>query len=137
VTLRSHIRHAATLPRPVDNIRLLIQDICVIWEVDRPLLGKVMTLGEVDPHVKEVIAEREQERSAAIDAISHRLMARYSRRATVEALWVLTSFSLFDAVRHYAKFDEVVDILTGMAVTMVDPDELWGLPRKETQEDSS
>ncbi|HVM36003.1 MAG TPA: helix-turn-helix domain-containing protein [Actinomycetota bacterium] len=97
VTLRSHIRHPTTLPRPIDNIRLLIEDICLIWEVDRPLLGKLMALGEVDPEVKEVIEEREQERSLAIDAISHRLMARYARRATVEALWALTGLRCHQA----------------------------------------
>lgn len=64
------------------------------------------------------------ERSHAIDAISHRLIASYSRRATVEALWALTGFSVFDSIRRHASFDEVIEML-GMAVTLVDPDELW------------
>jgi len=136
VTLRSRIRHPTTLPRPIDNIRMLIGDICLIWEVDRALLRKVMALGEVDPEVKEVIEEREQERSLAIDAISHRLMAHYARRATVEALWALTGFSVFDAIRRHASFNDTVEMLTGMAVTVVDPDKLWALPKKPGQEDS-
>jgi hypothetical protein len=99
-------------------------------------MGKVMALGEVDPEVKEVIEGREQERSLAIDAISHRLMARYQRRATVEALWALTGFSVFDAIRRHVSFDDTVEMLTGMAVTVVDPDEMWALERKTGLEDS-
>jgi hypothetical protein len=100
VTLRSRIRHPATLDRPIDNIRGLIRDICLIWEQDRLLFRKVMTLGEVDPEVREIIENRQEDRSAAIDAISHRLIARYQRRATVEALWALTSFPVFDSIRR-------------------------------------
>lgn len=88
-----------------------------------------MALGEVDPEVREVIEERENERSLAIDAISHRLITRFARRATVEALWALTSFPVFDAIRRHASFDEVVEMLTGMAVTIIDPHEMWELPR--------
>lgn len=134
-SLRSRIRAPASLPRPVDNLHGLIEDICLIWEEDRPLFRRVMALGEVDPEVREVIEEREAERSLAIDAISQRLIARYARRATVEALWALTSFAIFDAIRRRASFEEVVEILTGMAVTIVDPDELWQLPQPESQED--
>ncbi|MGH2828573.1 MAG: TetR/AcrR family transcriptional regulator [Actinomycetota bacterium] len=136
VTLRSRIRHPTTLPRPIDNIRLLIADICRIWEQDRPLFRKVMTLGEVDPEVREVIEEREQERSAAIDAISYRLIATYQRRATVEALWALTSFLVFDSIRRHASFDEVVEMLTGMAVTVVDPEEMWKIPRRGDEDEA-
>lgn len=55
VTLRSRIRSPASLPRPADNLRGLIEDICLIWEQDRPLFHKVMALGEVDPEVSDVI----------------------------------------------------------------------------------
>ncbi len=103
VTLRSRIRHPTTLPRPEDNVRLLIADICLIWEQDRPFFRRVMTLGEVDPEVEQVIESRQEERSAAIDAISHRLIATYQRRATVEALWALTSFLVFDSIRHFVR----------------------------------
>jgi AcrR family transcriptional regulator len=129
VTLRARIRHPTTLPRPVDNIRLLIADICLIWEQDRPLFRKVMALGEIDPEVREIIESREEERSLAIDSISHRLIVRYARRATVEALWALTSFSVFDSIRRHGSFDASVDMLTGMAVTVVEPDKLWEVPR--------
>jgi AcrR family transcriptional regulator len=128
VTLRSWIRHPATLPRPEDNLRGLITDICLIWEQDRPLFRRVMVLGEVDPELGEVIESWEMERSHAIDAISHRLMARYSRRATVEALWMLTGFPVFDAIRRHASFDEAIEMVTGMAVTVVDPEQMWGDP---------
>lgn len=75
------------------------------------------------------------DRSHAIDAISHRLIARYSRRATVEALWALTGFSVFDSIRRHASFEEVVRMLTVMALTLVDPDELWQIPRPEGETD--
>jgi hypothetical protein len=39
VTLRSKIRHPATQPRPADNLRSLIRDICLIWEQDRLFSG--------------------------------------------------------------------------------------------------
>ncbi|MGH2753231.1 MAG: TetR/AcrR family transcriptional regulator [Actinomycetota bacterium] len=136
VTLRSRIRQPTTLPRPIDNIRLLITDICLIWDQDRALFRKAMTLGEVDPEVREVIEERENERSLAIDAISHRLIATYQRRATVEALWALTSFPVFDSIRRHASFVEAVEMLTGMAVTIVDPEELWQMPRRSDEGDS-
>ncbi|MGH2828644.1 MAG: TetR/AcrR family transcriptional regulator [Actinomycetota bacterium] len=136
VILRSRIRHPTTLPRPVDNIRSLIADICLIWDQDRPLFRKVMTLGEVDPEVREVIEKRQEERSAAIDAISHRLIARYQRRVTVEGLWALTSFPIFDSIRRHASFEEVVEMLTGMAVTIVDPDKLWQIPTRKDEVDS-
>lgn len=81
MTLRSRIRHPASLPKPVDNLWGLIRDICLIWEQDAPLYRRVMALGEVDPEVREVLEHREEERSVAIDAISQRLIARYQRRA--------------------------------------------------------
>jgi hypothetical protein len=96
-----------------------------------------MALGEVDPEVREVIEEREAERSLAIDAISHRLITRLARRAAVEALWALTSFPVFDSIRRHASFDEVVAMLTGMAVTIVDPDELWQIPRSSDQNETT
>jgi len=130
VTLRSRIRHPATLPKPADNLWGLIHDICSIWEQDRPLLRRVMALGEVDPEMREVIEQREEERSVAIDAISHRLIARYQRRATVEALWALTSFPVFDSIRRHASLDEAVAMLTGMAITVVDPERMWKIPRR-------
>jgi len=136
VTLRSRVRHPTTLPSPADNLRGLIADICLIWEQDRPLFRKVMTLGEVDPEVQEVIENRQEERSLAIDAISQRLIARFSRRATVEALWVLTSFPVFDSIRRHTTFDEAVEMLTGMAVTIVDPEEHWQIPPPSDQSDS-
>lgn len=135
VTLRSRIRHPATLPRPADNLWGLIGDICLIWEQDRGLFRKVMALGEVDPGVREVMENREMERSHAVDAISHRLMARYQRRATVEALWALTSFPVFDSIRGHTSFDEAVEMLTGMAVTIVDPDKLWQVPEPKDRGD--
>lgn len=121
--------------RPADNLHGLIRDICLIWEEDRPLFRKVMASGEVDPEVRDVIQSHEMDRSHAIDAISQRLIARYSRRATVEALWALTGFSVFASIRRHALLDDVVEMLTGMAITIVDPDELWQLPRDESQED--
>lgn len=127
-SLRSRIRTPASLPRPIDNLRGLIEEICLIWEEDRPLFRKVMALGEVDPEVGEVIDEREAERSLAIDATSHHLIARYARRATVEALWALTSFPIFNAIRLRASFDDVVEIITGMAATIIDPDRMWEFP---------
>jgi AcrR family transcriptional regulator len=135
VTLRSRIRQPATLPKPADNLWGLIHDICQIWEQDRPLYRRVIPLGQIDPEMREVIEGREQERSVAIDAISHRLIARYQRRATVEALWALTSFPVFDSIRRHTSFEEVVEMLTGMAVTIVDPDKLWELPRPESEQD--
>jgi AcrR family transcriptional regulator len=39
VTLRTKIRHPATQPRPADNLRGLIRDICLTWEQDRPFSG--------------------------------------------------------------------------------------------------
>lgn len=129
MTLRSAIRHPATLPLPVDHIRGLIRDICLIWEQDRPLFRVVMALGQVDPEVREVLEDREAQRSLAVDSISHRLIARYSRRATVEALWALTSFPVFDSLRRHTSLDEVVEMLTGMAVTIVHPHKLWQTPR--------
>lgn len=134
VTLRSRIRHPATLRRPIDNIRGLITDICLIWEQDRLLFRKVMALGEVDPEVSEIIENRQEERSAAIDAISHRLIARYRRRATVEALWALTSFPVFDSIRRHASIDEVVEMVTGMAVTIVDAERMWEISRPSDQD---
>lgn len=136
VTLRSRVRHPATLPRPADNLWGLISDVCLIWEQDRPLFRKVMALGEVDPEAREVIENREMERSHAIDAISHRLIARYQRRATVEALWALTSFQVFDSIRRHASFDEVVQMITGMAVTVVDPEEMWKFPRRGDEDEA-
>jgi hypothetical protein len=136
VTLRSRIRHPATLPRPADNLWGLIHDICLIWEKDPPLYRKVMALGEVDPEIREVMESRQEERSVAIDAISHRLIARYQRRATVEALWALTSFPVFDSIRRHASFEDVVEMLTGMAVTIVDPDRFWQMPRSNDQNGS-
>lgn len=88
-----------------------------------------MALGEIDPEVREVIESREEQRSLAVDAISHRLMARYTRRATVEALWALTSFPVFDSIRCRASFDEAVEMITGMAVTTIDPERMWEIPQ--------
>lgn len=136
VTLRSRVRHPATLPRSRDNLWGLIGDICLIWEQDRLLFRKVMALGEVDPEVHEVIEGREEQRSLAIEAISHRLIARYQRRATVEALWALTSFQVFDSIRRHASFDEVVQMITGMAVTVVDPEEMWEIPRRGHEDEA-
>lgn len=85
-----------------------------------------MSLGEVDPERRQVIDDREGDRSAAIDAISQRLIARHSRRAMIEALWALTSFPVFDSIRSRASYDQVVEMLTAMAVTVVNPERMWG-----------
>lgn len=50
-------------------------------------------------------------------------------------MWALTSFPVFDSIRRHASFDEVVEMLAGMAVTIVDPDELWQISRPEGQGD--
>ncbi len=128
VTLRSRIVHPVSSPHPADNLRALIADICLTWEQDRPLFRKVMSLGEVDPERRQVIDDREADRSAAIDAISQRLIARHSRRAMIEALWALTSFPVFDSIRSRASYDQVVEMLTAMAVTVVDPERMWRKP---------
>lgn len=128
VTLRSRVVHPVTSPRPADNLRGLITDICLIWEEDRPLFRKVMSLGDVDPEVRDVIDERQADRSVAVDAISDELIALHSRRAAVEALWALTSFPVFDLIRHRASHKEVVEMLTAMAVTIVDPERMWKAP---------
>jgi hypothetical protein len=100
----------ATPPRPADNLWGLIHDICLIWEREHPLFRRVMALGEVDPEVREVIEGREEQCSLAVDSISQRLMARYTRLGVVEALWVLTSFSVFDSVEGHARsLEETVD----------------------------
>ena len=52
----------------------------------------------------------------------------------MEALWALTSFPVFDSIRRHTSFEEVVEMLTGMAVTIVDPDKLWELPRPESEQ---
>jgi hypothetical protein len=135
VTLRSRIRHPATLERPVDNLRGLIRDICLIWEEDRLLFRKVMALRDVDPEVARVMENRQQERSAAIDAISHRLIARYQRRATVEALWALTSFPVFDATKR-TSLEEALEMITGMAATVVDPEQMWQISQRGDEDQS-
>lgn len=135
MTLRSKIRHPATQPRPADNLRGLIRDICLIWDQDRPFFRRVTALGLVDPELQEVIEAREEDRSLAIDAISHRLIARYSRRASVEALWALTSFPVFDSIRRHTSLAEAVEMLAEMAVTIVDPDKLWQLPQRGDRDD--
>jgi AcrR family transcriptional regulator len=128
VNLRSRIAHPVSMPLPVDNLRSLVVDVCLIWEQDRPLFRRVMGLGEVDPELRQIIDARQGDRSAAIDAISHRLIARHSRRSAVEALWVLTSFSVFDSTRSHASFEVVIEMLTAMAVTVVDPERMWKAP---------
>jgi EamA domain-containing membrane protein RarD len=80
-----------------------------------------MALALVDLELQEVIEAREEVRSLAIDAISYRLIARYSRRASVEALWALTSFPVFGSIRRHTSLDEAVEMLAEMAVTIVDP----------------
>ncbi|MGH9199231.1 MAG: hypothetical protein ACRD1T_26320, partial [Acidimicrobiia bacterium] len=60
--------------------------------------------------------------------ISQRLIATYQKRATVEALWALTSFPVFDSIRRHTSFDEAIEVLTGMALTVVDPEKMWTTP---------
>lgn len=130
VTLRSRIRHPATQPRPADDLRGLIRDICLIWEQDRTFLPEGDGLRVGQPELPEVTEVRKEDRSLAIDAISHRLIARYSRRASVEALWALTSFPVFDSIRRHTSLDEAVEMLAEMAVRIVDPEKLWQLPQR-------
>ncbi len=48
----------------------------------------------------------------------------------MEALWALTSFQVFDSIRRHASLDETVRMLTGMAVTVVDPEQMWEIPQR-------
>jgi AcrR family transcriptional regulator len=66
VKLRSRIANPTPSSVPAENLRGLIADICLIWEEDRLLFRKVMTLGEVDPELRGVIDERQADRSAAV-----------------------------------------------------------------------
>jgi hypothetical protein len=54
----------------------------------------------------------------------------------VEALWALTSFQVFDSIRRHASFDEVVQMITGMAVTVVDPEEMWKIPQRGHEDET-
>jgi hypothetical protein len=45
-------------------------------------------------------------------------------------------FQVFDSIRRHASFEEVVEMLTGMAVTIVDPERLWQMVRPNDQNDS-
>jgi hypothetical protein len=54
----------------------------------------------------------------------------------VEAPWALTSFQVFDSIRRHASFDEVVQMITGMAVTVVDPEEIWKISQRGHEDEA-
>ncbi len=120
--------HPDLWPDPLEALGAFIEQTCRLWEADRPLLRRVLGLAIVDPAVSQMVDGREKLRGIASKELGLRLTGRYSQRVTAEALWAVTNFANFDAIRRRASFDQAVEILTAMGRTLVDPDQLLNRP---------
>lgn len=99
-----------------------------MWEADRPLFRRVIGLALVDPEVSRVVDAREKLREDASQELGLRLTSRYSQPITAQALWAVTNFANYDSIRRRASFEQTMEILTVMARTLVDPDQLLSRP---------
>lgn len=122
----SFVDHPKTYHEPFEALRACVEEICFVWNVDRPLYRSVMGLAQVDPGAREVIEAREERRKTATAILAQRLVSRYTSRQTGAALRALTSFSTFDAIRERVPLEEAVGMLVAMGETLVAPAELRG-----------
>lgn len=122
----SFVDYPKTYPEPFEALRACIEEICLVWNVDRLLYRSVMGLAQVDPGAREVIEAREDRRMRATAILGQRLTSRYTVRQTDAALQALTSFSTFDAIRRRVSLQDAVGMLVAMGETLIDPAQLGG-----------
>lgn len=113
--------HPDLWPDPLEALGTFIEQTCQVWEADRPLFRRVVGLALVDPKVSRVVDAREKLRGYASKELGLRLTGRYSQRITAQALWAVTNFANYDSIRSRASFEQTAEILTHMAMTLVDP----------------
>ncbi|MBO2463486.1 TetR/AcrR family transcriptional regulator [Actinomadura violacea] len=68
-----HLREALDRPDAPDAFRGTVTGICRFWGTDPDLLRRLVSLAEVDPEVRDVIAGRERWRLAQVTAAVERL----------------------------------------------------------------
>lgn len=124
----SFVDHPKTYPEPFEALRACIEEVCLVWNVDRPLFRSVIGLAEVDLEVRQVIEAREERRKTATAILAQRLVSRYTARQTDAALRALTSFSIFDVIRERVSLKEAVEMLVAMGETLVDKSQLASNP---------
>lgn len=109
------------------SLRAAFEVGCHVWAAEREMFRNLFSLAVIDPEMREVMAQKDQQRRRLVDTLAqqlqrqHRLCAGVTRRNAADLLWLLTSFETFDtlyAVRGSVK--EVARLLLGQVAAFID-----------------
>jgi AcrR family transcriptional regulator len=91
-------------PDPLDAMTAFVDVFARFWSTDRTVVRRLHGMAALDPVVEAVIRDREARRREALRVLVRRIMDRYgiptpeAFEETVEVLWALISFEMFQAL---------------------------------------
>jgi AcrR family transcriptional regulator len=118
---------AVELADPLQALRRTFQLGCRFWASEHPLVRKLTGLAAVDPEIRQVLAQVEQQRLPLLARLverladAGRLAAGCSQRRAVDVLWLLSSFQAFDQLFTGRRLpvEEVAGVLFDLAAGSV------------------
>jgi AcrR family transcriptional regulator len=99
---QQQILAAVELADPIHALRRTFELGCRFWASEHPLVRRLSGLAAVDPEIRQVLAQVEQQRLPLLTRLAERLAAAgqlaagCSQRRAVDVLWLLSSFEAFD-----------------------------------------
>jgi AcrR family transcriptional regulator len=114
---------AVELADPIQALRRTFELGCRFWATEHPLVRKLTGLAAVDPEIRQVLFQVEQQRLPLLTRLVERLAdagylaAGCSRSRAVDVLWLLSSFEAFDQLftARQLPVEEVAEVLFDLA----------------------
>lgn len=113
----------------VADLRLLIYAFAEFWSSNEVVFRNVIGLSHTDPEATEVVERRDHNRREGLAALVDRLAERGQLDAdiapdVVEALWMLTSFPVFDHLHRRSDLDveQAAEVLWKLCRGLFAPD---------------
>jgi AcrR family transcriptional regulator len=114
---------ALELADPIQALRRAFELGCRFWASEHALVRRLSGLAAVDPEIRQVLSQAEQQRLPLLTRLAERLAeaghlaAGYSTSRTVDLLWLLSSFEAFDQLfsGRQLPVEEVASVLFDLA----------------------
>lgn len=114
---------AVELVDPIQALRRAFQLGCRFWASEHSLVRRLSGLAAVDPEIRQVLSQAEQQRLPLLTRLAERLAeaghlaAGYSTSRAVDLLWLLSSFAAFDQLftGRQLPVEEVASMLFDLA----------------------
>jgi AcrR family transcriptional regulator len=114
---------AVELADPLQALRRAFQLGCRFWASEHPLVRRLSGLAAVDPEIRQVLSQAEQQRLPLLTRLVERLAeagqlaAGCSTSRAVDLLWLLSSFEAFDQLftGRQLPVEEVASMLFDLA----------------------